>query len=494
MLLDSIPFVMFYNNQLTQKGIILELGGGVARVSGLTWAGAGEMVILGENKIKGMVLSLEKNNASIVIFGNDRELRQGDWVISTGVEMSVPVGYKHLGTVIDPLGNSLNGVDSSWLQNAVYTSVDAKAAGLIQREPVSEPLQTGIQIVDSLIPIGCGQRELIIGDRQTGKSTIALDAIINQTRTNTGVYWIYVAIGQKRAGIVYMFKKLQRLNCAANGLIVLSSSDDPAALQYLAPYSGCTIGEWFANAGAKVLIIYDDLSKQAVAYRQLSLLLRRPPGREAFPGDVFYLHSRLLERAAKLHVNRGGGSLTAFPVVETQAGDVSAFIPTNVISITDGQIYLDREIFNKGVRPAINVGISVSRVGSKAQVKTMKSLSGKLGIELAQFKEIEVLMKFGSALDKTTLLIMERGLRLTELLKQPHSQPLSVKLQVLYIFTGIFGYLDSIPVSEVSTFKAWLVNFVNTTNIFHKFNTNSDLSEKAFSNFLTEAVKEFKKQ
>lgn len=300
-------------------------------------------------------------------------------------------------------------------------------------------------------------------------------------------------MGQKRAGIVFMFKKLQKLGCLSKGLIILAASDEPAALQYLAPYSGCTIGEWFCNGGAKVLIVYDDLSKQAVAYRQLSLLLRRPPGREAFPGDVFYLHARLLERAAKLSIANGGGSLTAFPIVETQAGDVSAFIPTNVISITDGQIYLDRELFNKGIRPAINIGISVSRVGSKAQVKTMKDLAGQLRVQLAQFKEIETLMKFGSALDKATIIIMERGLRLTELLRQQHSKPLAVKHQVLFIFTGLFGYLDSLEVSDVDAYKTWLLNFLKKTNLFHKFDSNVTLNKKAFDAFSKSSLEKFLK-
>ena len=483
----------FYGEELLEKGIILNLSGGVAKVSGLYDAGVGEMVILGRKELIGMVLSLEKDSVSIIIFGNDRDLRQGEWVLATGLEMSIPVGDKHFGTVIDPLGYNLEQDDFEWFEDAVFSPIDSKAAGLIARHPINEPLQTGIQLVDSLIPIGCGQRELIIGDRQTGKTTIAVDTIINQTKQKSGIYWIYVAAGQKRAGIVFMLQKMNRLSCMSKGIIVLAAADEPAALQYLAPYSGCTIGEWFCNAGAKVLVVYDDLSKQAVAYRQLSLLLRRPPGREAFPGDVFYLHSRLLERAAKLNNDNGGGSLTAFPIVETQAGDVSAFIPTNVISITDGQIYLDRELFNKGIRPAINVGISVSRVGSKAQVKSMKDLSSQLRIELAQFKEIEILIKFGSALDKTTLLIMERGLRLTELLKQPHSNPLSVDHQIVLIYTGIEGFLDKLEVSSVMNFKVWLLDFVRKSNLLLKFDNSKSVNKNVFNKILKIAVEEFKK-
>jgi proton translocating ATP synthase F1 alpha subunit len=496
---ETIESVTAFLNRFRDLGFVINIGSGVAQVVGLYNAQAGEMVKLGQLKITGLVVNLEVNCVLVIIFGNDRHLSDGNWVSRTGALMSIPVDRTLLNAVIDPLGNFLELFEDLWRYEAAINNpaetqpIDTKALGIIKRQPVCEPLQTGIQLVDSLIPIGCGQRELIIGDRQTGKTTIAIDAIINQTLYNTGVIWFYVAIGQKKANVVQIIKKLRNLGALKRGAVILTAADEPAALQYLAPYSGCTLGEWFCTRGsAKVLVIYDDLSKQAVAYRQMSLLLRRPPGREAFPGDVFYLHARLLERACKLSDACGGGSLTALPIIETQAGDVSAFIPTNVISITDGQIYLDPEMFNKGIQPAINVGISVSRVGSKAQVTTMKALAGRLRVSLAEFKEIEMIIKFGSALDKATLAIMERGLRLTELLKQPHSAPLSVREQVLFIFSGVYGWLDLIKYTEVADYKIWLLNYIKTTNLFYEFDVDAELNVDNFNSICESCINTYK--
>jgi proton translocating ATP synthase F1 alpha subunit len=404
------------------------------------------MVLIGPQQIKGMVINLEHNRVGIVIFGNDRSVRQGEMVKRSFEIMNIPLSMKMFGRVIDGLGNDLTENSSEYLSDVkAKANIDTKAIGIIERFSVREPMQTGVKLIDSLIPIGCGQRELIIGDRQTGKTTIAIDTIINQ-KLNGYLYCIYVAIGQKRSNVAHIVEKLKRLDCMSNTLVVSSTADDPSSLQYLAPYAGCTVGEWLCKNGGHSLIIYDDLSKQAVAYRQMSLLLRRPPGREAFPGDVFYLHSRLLERAAKLSVAYGGGSLTALPVIETQAGDVSAYIPTNVISITDGQIFLESSLFNKGIRPAVNVGISVSRIGSAAQVKSLKQIAGKLKLELAQFREVEAFASFGSELDETTLFTLQRGLRLVELLKQNHTSPMSVEIQITEIFGGMRGFLDNYKV------------------------------------------------
>jgi proton translocating ATP synthase F1 alpha subunit len=426
-----------YKAIINNSGIALKMGDGILKVYGLAAVQSGEMVLIGVKQIKGMVLNLEYTSVGVVVFGNDREVRQGDMVYRSYEIMNIPLGLSMFGKVIDGLGNDLS-TGAPIPDIKVKANIDTKAIGIIERKSVTEPMQTGIKLVDSLIPIGCGQRELIIGDRQTGKTTIAIDTIINQ-KLHGYLYCIYVAIGQKRSNVAHIVEKLRGLNCMSNTLVVASTADDPCSLQYLAPYAGCTIGEWLCRNGGHALIIYDDLTKQAVAYRQMSLLLRRPPGREAFPGDVFYLHSRLLERAAKLSDAYGGGSLTALPIIETQAGDVSAYIPTNVISITDGQIFLEASLFNKGVRPAVNVGISVSRIGSAAQVKAMKGIAGKLKLELAQFREVEAFASFGSELDETTLFTLQRGLRLVELLKQNHTSPLSVEVQVIEIYAGMRG-------------------------------------------------------
>jgi proton translocating ATP synthase F1 alpha subunit len=451
------------------------------------------MVLIGPQQIKGMVINLEHNRVGIVIFGNDRSVRQGEMVKRSFEIMNIPLSMKMFGRVIDGLGNDLTENSSEYLSDVkAKANIDTKAIGIIERFSVREPMQTGVKLIDSLIPIGCGQRELIIGDRQTGKTTIAIDTIINQ-KLNGYLYCIYVAIGQKRSNVAHIVEKLKRLDCMSNTLVVSSTADDPSSLQYLAPYAGCTVGEWLCKNGGHSLIIYDDLSKQAVAYRQMSLLLRRPPGREAFPGDVFYLHSRLLERAAKLSVAYGGGSLTALPVIETQAGDVSAYIPTNVISITDGQIFLESSLFNKGIRPAVNVGISVSRIGSAAQVKSLKQIAGKLKLELAQFREVEAFASFGSELDETTLFTLQRGLRLVELLKQNHTSPMSVEIQITEIFGGMRGFLDNYKVDEIFKFQEFLTKFIGETNLLVNFDATETLNEDIFKNFYETAVSEFNK-
>jgi len=411
---------------------------------------AGERVKLGEKLIDGLVLNLEGNVVSVVIFGNERDLAQDAYVSRTFDIMSIPLTINLFGRVIDSLGNTIDGGEK--LSAKILREVDTKAVGIIPRQSVNEPMQTGVKIVDALTPIGCGQRELIIGDRQSGKTTIAIDTIINQ-RNNGHLYCIYVAIGQKKSNITRLVETLKQKDAMTTTVIVSASSSDPATLQYLAPYSGCTIGEWLSENSCHALIIYDDLSKQAVAYRQMSLLLRRPPGREAYPGDVFYLHSRLLERSAKLNNLYGGGSLSSLPIIETQAGDVSAYIPTNVISITDGQIFLEVEIFNKGTRPEVNVGLSVSRVGSAAQVPGMKQVAGSLKMELSQFREVESFSAFASELDDATKHTLERGKRLTEILKQPQSQPEPVGYQIMMIFAGMYGYLDAIAIEDIKEFK-----------------------------------------
>jgi len=470
------------------NGVILSIGDGIARVYGLKGISAGELVSMGPKNVKGMALNLEENRVGIVVFGNDRDLVQGDSVQRNFVLVSVPLSIKLFGHIIDSLGNLLDNAKIDDVKE--FANVDSKALGIIERKSVHEPMQTGLKVVDALIPVGCGQRELIIGDRQTGKTTVAIDSIINQ-RQNGFLFCIYVAIGQKKSTVAQIIETLKKYDAMDNTLIVAATSSDAASLQFLAPYSGCAIGEWICKNGGHALIIYDDLSKQAVAYRQMSLLLRRPPGREAFPGDVFYLHSRLLERAAKLSEAYGGGSLTALPVIETQAGDVSAYIPTNVISITDGQIFLDSVLFNKGVRPAIDVGLSVSRVGSQAQVPAMKQIAGSLKLELAQFREVEAFASFDSELDETTLFRVNRGLRLVELLKQYHSSPLNIKMEVLLIYAGMRGFLDGIATSDVGRFKVFILNYITRSNIATEMDVSKKLDFEIVDNFFNTALKEF---
>jgi len=447
--------------QVSEVGEVLSVGDGIARVHGLDNVQAGEMVEF-PGGIKGMALNLETDNVGCVIFGSDATIKEGDTVKRTGAIVEVPVGKGLLGRVVDPLGNPIDGKGE--LTNvAERRRVDVKAPGIIPRKSVHEPVQTGLKAIDTLIPIGRGQRELIIGDRQTGKTAVAIDAIINQKAVNAGtdekakLYCIYVAIGQKRSTVAQIVKTLADAGALEYTIIVTATASEPAPLQFLAPFAGCAMGEWFRDNGMHALIIYDDLSKQAVAYRQMSLLLRRPPGREAYPGDVFYLHSRLLERAAKLNEDNGAGSLTALPVIETQANDVSAYIPTNVISITDGQIFLETDLFYQGIRPAVNVGISVSRVGSSAQIKAMKTVAGPIKGELAQYREMAAFAKFGSDLDAATQKMLARGERLTELLKQPQYKPFAVEEQVAVIYAGTRGYLDAFPTNRVQAFQEALL-------------------------------------
>jgi len=442
--------------EVSEVGQVLSVGDGIARIYGLDNVQAGEMVEF-PGGIRGMALNLEHDNVGVVIFGSDRDIKEGDTVKRTGAIVDVPVGKGLLGRVVDALGNPIDGKGP--IKGEERRQVDVKAPGIIPRRSVHEPMQTGLKAIDALIPIGRGQRELIIGDRQTGKTAVALDAILNQKSVNaTGdesrkLYCVYVAIGQKRSTVAQFVKILEENGALDYSVVVAATASDPAPMQYLAPFSGCAMGEYFRDNGMHALIIYDDLSKQAVAYRQMSLLLRRPPGREAYPGDVFYLHSRLLERAAKLNKDNGSGSLTALPVIETQANDVSAYIPTNVISITDGQIFLETDLFYQGIRPAVNVGISVSRVGSAAQVKAMKQVAGTIKGELAQYREMAAFAQFGSDLDAATQRLLNRGARLTELLKQPQFSPLKVEEQVAVIFAGVNGYLDKLPVNKVSEFE-----------------------------------------
>jgi F-type H+-transporting ATPase subunit alpha len=453
--------------EVSEVGQVLSVGDGIARVYGLDNVQAGEMVEF-PGGIKGMALNLENDNVGVVIFGSDSTIKEGDTVKRTGAIVDVPVGKGLLGRVVDPLGTPIDGKGA--IQNvAERRRVDVKAPGIIPRRSVNEPVQTGLKAIDSLIPIGRGQRELIIGDRQTGKTALAIDAIINQKVTNIGddkskLFCIYVAIGQKRSTVAQIVKTLQDAGAMEYTCVVAATASEPAPLQFLAPFSGCAIGEWFRDNGMHALIIYDDLSKQAVAYRQMSLLLRRPPGREAYPGDVFYLHSRLLERAAKMNNDFGGGSLTALPVIETQANDVSAYIPTNVISITDGQIFLETDLFYQGIRPAVNVGISVSRVGSSAQIKAMKQVAGSIKLELAQYREMAAFAQFGSDLDASTQRLLARGARLTELLKQPQFSPMPVEEQVVSIYAGVRGYLDKVAVSAIGRFEAELLRSMRAKN------------------------------
>jgi len=442
--------------EVAEVGQVLSVGDGIARVYGLDQVQAGEMVEF-PGGIKGMALNLESDNVGVVIFGDDRSIKEGDTVKRTGAIIDVPVGKGLLGRVVDGLGNPIDGLGP--LTNVNRARIEVKAPGIIPRKSVHEPVQTGLKAIDSLVPIGRGQRELIIGDRQTGKTAVAIDAILNQKSINAGgdeklkLYCIYVAIGQKRSTVAQIVKTLQDYGALDYSIVVAATASDPAPLQYLAAYAGCAMGEYFRDNGMHALIIYDDLSKQAVAYRQMSLLLRRPPGREAYPGDVFYLHSRLLERAAKMNDAHGAGSLTALPVIETQAGDVSAYIPTNVISITDGQIFLETELFYRGIRPAINVGISVSRVGSAAQIKAMKQVAGRIKLELAQYREMAAFAQFASDLDPSTQRLLARGSRLTELLKQPQFSPQAVEEQVCVIFAGVRGYLDKLELGDITRFE-----------------------------------------
>jgi F-type H+-transporting ATPase subunit alpha len=447
---------------VAETGQVLSVGDGIARIFGLSNVQAGELVEFPGAGVKGMALNLELDNVGVVIFGDDRRIREGDTVTRTGSIVDVPTGKGLLGRVVDALGNPIDGKGP-----VIYTErrvVEKKAPGIIARQSVTEPVQTGIKSIDALIPIGRGQRELIIGDRQTGKSALIIDTIINQKANHAGddekkkLYCIYVAIGQKRSTVAQLVRTLEEQGVMEYCIVVAATASDPAPMQFLAPYTGCAMGEYFRDNGMHAVIFYDDLSKQAVAYRQMSLLLRRPPGREAYPGDVFYLHSRLLERAAKMSDAEGGGSLTALPVIETQAGDVSAYIPTNVISITDGQIFLETELFFKGIRPAVNVGISVSRVGSAAQIKAMKQVAGKIKLDLAQYREMAAFAQFSSDLDPVTQKMLARGARLTELLKQPQYHPLAVEEQVVSIFTGTRGYLDGIAVDKVGSFEAQLLS------------------------------------
>jgi F-type H+-transporting ATPase subunit alpha len=448
-------------------GSVLLVGDGVARVYGLTKAVMSELLEF-PHGVFGMILNLEEDNVGCILFGESTTVKEGDPVKRTGRVASIPVGEQMLGRVINPLGQPADGRGP--IKTETVLPIERKALGVIQRQPVKEPLQSGIKAVDGMIPIGRGQRELIIGDRQTGKTAIAIDTIINQRYTHTEkakregikpVYCIYVAIGQKNSTVAQVVDKLEQEGAMEYTTIVLATASDPAPMQYIAPYSGVTLGEYFRDSGRDALIVYDDLSKHAQAYRQVSLLLRRPPGREAYPGDVFYLHSRLLERASKLNDELGGGSLTALPVIETQAGDVSAYIPTNVISITDGQIYLEPGMFNAGIRPAINVGISVSRVGGNAQIKAMKKVAGRLRLDLAQYRELEAFAKFGSDLDKATLAQLRRGSRLVELLKQDQYAPMEVEKQVVSIFAGTNGYLDEIPLEKVERFEKELLEMMD---------------------------------
>ena len=451
--------------EVAEVGRVLSVGDGIARVHGLDNIQAGEMVEF-PGGIRGMALNLEVDNVGVVIFGTDRDIKEGDTVRRTNAIVDVPVGDALLGRVVDALGQPIDGKGP--IETDLRGQADVKAPGIIPRRSVHEPMATGLKSVDSLIPIGRGQRELIIGDRQTGKTALALDAILNQSSYNEAagddeskkLYCVYVAIGQKRSTVAQLVKKLEETGAIAYSIIVAATASDPAPMQFLAPYSATTIAEHFRDNGRHALIIYDDLSKQAVAYRQMSLLLRRPPGREAYPGDVFYLHSRLLERSAKLNSDHGAGSLTALPIIETQGGDVSAFIPTNVISITDGQIFLETELFYQGIRPAVNTGLSVSRVGSSAQTDAMKSVAGSIKLELAQYREMAAFAQFGSDLDAATQALLNRGARLTELLKQPQYSPLTNAEQVVVIFAGTKGYLDGIAVADVSRFEAGLLTFV----------------------------------
>ena len=485
--------------EVSEIGKVLSVGDGIARVYGLDNVQAGEMVEFDDGS-KGMALNLESDNVGVVIFGDDRKIKEGDTVKRTNSIVDAPVGKELLGRVVDGLGNPIDGKGS--LSSKVQRKrVEVKAPGIIPRQSVSEPMQTGLKSIDTLIPVGRGQRELIIGDRQTGKTAVAIDAIINQKKINESndekkkLYCVYVAIGQKRSTVAQIAKTLEEAGALKYTTIVAATASDAAPLQFLAPYTGCTIGEYFRDNGMHALIIYDDLSKQAVAYRQMSLLLRRPPGREAYPGDVFYLHSRLLERAAKLSDANGGGSLTALPIIETQAGDVSAYIPTNVISITDGQIFLETELFNQGIRPAVNVGLSVSRVGSAAQTKAMKKVAGSIKLELAQYREMAAFAQFGSDLDASTQQLLNRGAKLTELLKQDQYSPMTVAEQVISVFTGVKGFLDDVELNKIKKFEKDIIEKIKTNKpeILDSIQTSGKLDEETEKN-LIQIIEDYKKE
>ena len=487
--------------EVTEVGKVLSVGDGIARVYGLDQIQAGEMVEF-PGGIAGMALNLERDNVGVVIFGSDKTIREGDVVKRTGSIVDVPIGKGLLGRVVDALGNPIDGKGA--LKNVKRSRVETKAPGIMPRESVSEPMQTGLKAIDSLIPVGRGQRELIIGDRQTGKTAIAIDTFLNQKSTNDKagkvdtkkLFCIYVAVGQKRSTVAQIVKTLEERGALEYSIVVAATASDPAPMQFLAPYSAAAMGEFFRDNGMHAVVVYDDLSKQAVAYRQMSLLLRRPPGREAYPGDVFYLHSRLLERAAKLNGDNGSGSLTALPIIETQGGDVSAFIPTNVISITDGQIFLETELFYKGIRPAVNVGLSVSRVGSAAQIKAMKQVAGTIKLDLAQYREMAAFAQFASDMDASTRQLLSRGERLTELLKQPQYSPMDVEEQVAVIFAGVKGYLDQIPTQKIGEFEQSFIQTLNAkgSNILESIRKDksiSDDTDKALKDILDELVKNF---
>ena len=485
------------DSEISEVGQVLSIGDGIARIYGLDNVQAGEMVLF-DDGTKGMALNLEDDNVGVVLFGSDANIKEGDTVKRTNAIVDVPVGKELLGRVVDALGNPIDGKGNIDSENR--SRIEVKAPGIIPRKSVSEPMQTGLKAIDSLIPVGRGQRELIIGDRQTGKTAIAIDTIINQKTINASddeskkLYCIYVGIGQKRSSIAQTVKTLEDAGAMEYTTVVAATASDAAPLQFLAPYTGCSMGEYFRDNGMHALIIYDDLSKQAVAYRQMSLLLRRPPGREAFPGDVFYLHSRLLERAAKLNDENGGGSLTALPVIETQANDVSAFIPTNVISITDGQIFLETELFNQGIRPAVNVGLSVSRVGSAAQTKAMKKVAGSIKLELAQYREMAAFAQFGSDLDASTQKLLNRGSKLTELLKQNQYSPMTIAEQVVSIFTGVNGYLDDLELNLIKDFEKDLFELIKSSHgdIIEAINSSGNLEDDVASKLST-IIEEFKK-
>jgi F-type H+-transporting ATPase subunit alpha len=473
--------------EVSEVGQVLSVGDGIARIYGLDNVQAGETVEF-RNGVRGMALNLEEDNVGVVIFGTDQDIKEGDTVKRTGAIVDTPVGKGLLGRVVDALGNPIDGKGP--IESDQRARVDVKAPGIIPRRSVHEPMQTGLKAIDALIPIGRGQRELIIGDRQTGKTAVALDAILNQKTINKSgdesakLYCVYVAIGQKRSTVAQFVKVLEENGALEYSIVVAATASDPAPMQFLAPFTGCTMGEYFRDNGMHAMIVYDDLSKQAVAYRQMSLLLRRPPGREAYPGDVFYLHSRLLERAAKLNPDYKSGSLTALPIIETQANDVSAYIPTNVISITDGQIFLETDLFYQGIRPAVNVGISVSRVGSSAQIKAMKQVAGSIKGELAQYRELAAFAQFGSDLDATTQRLLNRGARLTELLKQKQFSPLGIEEQVAVIFAGVNGYLDDLPVDKVGDFEEGFLALLRSehaellADIREKRELSADTTEK----------------
>jgi F-type H+/Na+-transporting ATPase subunit alpha len=483
--------------EVTEVGQVLSVGDGIARCYGLDNVQAGEMVQF-ESGVQGMALNLETDNVGIVIFGSDREIAEGQTVKRTGAIVDVPVGKGLLGRVVDALGNPIDGKGP--IEATERRRVDVKAPGIIPRKSVHEPMATGLKAIDALIPVGRGQRELIIGDRQTGKTAVVLDTILNQKPLNQGndesqkLYCVYVAVGQKRSTVAQFVKVLEEQGALEYSIIIAATASDPAPMQFLAPFSGCAMGEFFRDNGMHAVIVYDDLSKQAVAYRQMSLLLRRPPGREAYPGDVFYLHSRLLERAAKLNESQGAGSLTALPVIETQANDVSAYIPTNVISITDGQIFLETDLFYQGIRPAVNVGLSVSRVGSSAQTKAMKKVAGKIKGELAQYREMAAFAQFGSDLDATTQRLLNRGSRLTELLKQPQFSPLKMEEQVAVIYAGVNGYLDNLPLNRVRAFEDGLLSLLRSkhADILDAVRASKDLSSDSEAK-LKDVVQNFAK-